>query len=101
MSHTVDVSRGRIYLSATLCDTYFRGIDAVIVIVRDATLQVMPVNQMAAGGCLLKVRNKAGDRIASAPDVFVEHGLLDWAAENLPVVWSSDDAALMIQILQE
>lgn len=98
MSARIDVRRGAIYLSAEVVHTYFRGIAAVIVLISENELQILPVHQMAAGGCLLKVRNAAGDRVASAPDVFHANGLGDFEVENLTVHWSSERGALVANI---
>ncbi|GAB5468373.1 MAG: hypothetical protein Kilf2KO_14030 [Rhodospirillales bacterium] len=98
MSARVAVRRGAIYLPASLVETYFRGVEAVVVLIRDGVLQILPVRQMAAGGCLLKVRNAAGDRVATAPDVFLEHGLDAWSAEALEARWSREAAALLIDL---
>ena len=57
MSATVAVRNGSVYLSASVVETYFRGIEAVIVLIRDGAVSILPVYQMAAGGCLLKMRN--------------------------------------------
>lgn len=95
MSTRIGVRDGSIYLSSDVIDTYFRGIDAVIVLMRDDTLQILPVRHMAAGGCLLKIRNAAGDRVASARDVFAANELLDWADPSLSASWSAQQGALL------
>ena len=101
MSTTVKIRSGSVYLSAAAYDTYFRGVEAVIMLIRDGTLQVLPVRQMAAGGCLLKIRNAAGDRVASAPDVFHANGLGDWEADDAVANWSSKRGALLIALPQD
>lgn len=101
MAAKIGVRAGSIYLTAETVDTYFRGIDAVIVLIRDEQLQILPVRQMAAGGCLLKVRNAAGDRVASAPDVFAENQLSGWQSEAVEAVWSSDLGALIAQLPEQ
>jgi hypothetical protein len=75
-------------------DTYFSGIDAVIVLIRDGELMVVPVHQASAGGCLLKVRNAAGDRVVQARDVFQDRDLLDFATDALAAGWRTDKGAL-------
>ena len=52
---TIAIRDGAIYLPCAVVDTYFRGIDAVIVLIQQDELLVMPVHQATAGGCLLKV----------------------------------------------
>ena len=98
MTARVDVRAGAVYLSAETYQTYFQGIEAVILLIRDGSLQILPVRQMAAGGCLLKVRNAAGDRVASAPDVFHANGLGDWKASGLEASWSSEQGALLVPL---
>ncbi|MEQ8503900.1 MAG: hypothetical protein RIB80_01145 [Rhodospirillales bacterium] len=96
--HTADIRAGKVYLSAALCETYFKGIEAVIVLIRDGCVHVLPVHQMAAGGCLLKVRNVQGDRVASAPDVFLANKMDDLERKDVPARWSTEDGALILQI---
>lgn len=98
MTAKVDVRAGAVYLSAETYRTYFLEVEAVILLIRDGTLQILPVRQMAAGGCLLKVRNAAGDRVASAPDVFHANGLGDWESSGLTARWSAEQGALLIPL---
>ena len=90
----ISVRAGAVYLPAALADKYFRGIDAVIVLIRDGQLMILPVQQATAGGCLLKIRNAAGDRVAQARDVFQNMELLDLETENLAARWDSEAGAL-------
>ena len=94
----MDIRRGAVYLPADLCARHFDGVDAVIVLIRDRRLMVLPVMQATAGGCLLKTRNARGDRVALAPDVFAANGLDDFGAENLPARWSAEEAALIVTL---
>ena len=98
MAVTVDIRRGSVYLPAAVVDTYFAGIDNVIVIIRDGAVLVLPVHHAAAGGCLLKIRNAAGDRVAITPDVFAAHDLADFTAADLPAQWSATDGALRVPL---
>ena len=61
-------------------------------------MHILPVRQMATGGCLLKIRNAVGDRVASAPDVFEANELLHWRAEDLTASWSREDGALVVPL---
>ena len=94
MSAVISIRQGAVYLSAEVVGTYFSGIDAVIVLIRDGVLMVMPVHQATAGGCLLKLRNASGDRVASARDVFQDQGLLDLVAVDIAAQWVSESGAL-------
>ena len=98
MTARLDVRAGAVYLPAAVVETYFTGIDTVILLIRDGCLQILPVHRMAAGGCLLKVRNAAGDRVAVAPDVFHANGLGDWSAEGLDARWSAEQGALLVNL---
>ena len=98
MTARVDVRRGSVYLRAQDYDTYFAGVAAVILLIRDGTLQILPVRQMAAGGCLLKIRNAAGDRVATAPDVFAANDLGAWCEEGLAARWSPGQGALLVDL---
>ncbi len=99
MTVRVAVRNGSVYLPAAVVDAYFRGIAAVIILIRETDLLVLPVRQAAAGGCLLKIRNAAGDRVASAPDVFAANWLDNWTGSDLPAQWSSDQCALVIPLI--
>ena len=97
-AQVVDVRRGSVYLPAALCARYFRDLDAVIVLIRDGRLMILPVMRMAAGGCLLKIRNARGDRVAAAPDVFEASGLGGLEARGLAARWSVEEAALIVDL---
>lgn len=94
----IAVRHGAIYLPAKIVDTYFRGIDAVIVLLQEGELMILPVHQATAGGCLLKIRNAAGDRVAQARDVFQDQEMLDITVENLAVAWDSGRGALCAKL---
>jgi len=94
MSGAVSIYEGSIYLPNQLVDTYFRGIDAVIVLIQQGELMVMPVHQATSGGSLLKIKNAAGDRVVQARDVFQNQDMLDFRTDNLAVNWSTEKSAL-------
>jgi len=96
--NTIDIVRGTVRFPAAVASTFFSGVDAVAVLIDDATLRILPIHQAAGGGCLLKQRNAAGDKVASAFDVFENNGLGDFEALGLPVLWSTKDAALLAQL---
>lgn len=101
MGAKLNIQSGSIYLMAEDYQAYFQGLEAVIVLIRDQALHIMPVQQMTAGGYLLKMRNAKGDRVVAAPDVFFEHGLAEWTATNLEATWSSDLGALVCPLAQK
>jgi hypothetical protein len=82
-------------LSCEVYDRYFAGLETVILLCRDGDLCILPVKHAAAGGYLLKLRNKAGDRVVYAPDFFREQGVDDGTALELSVVWSTERGALV------
>ena len=94
----ISVRDGSIYLPADVVDRYFRGIDAVIVLIDEGELMILPVHQATSGGCLLKLRNAAGDRVVQARDVFQDREILDYSVDNLNVVWKSEKGALCAMI---
>lgn len=98
MSIKISVRRGSIYLSAEAVNTYFPGLEAVIVIIRDGELCVLPVQHVSAGGCLLKIRNSSGDCVAAALDVFAANGLEEWVQDDLEAAWDSSKAALVCSL---
>ncbi len=98
MTTTVDIRRGAVYIAANVAETYFRGIEAVIVLISDGAVRILPVHAMAAGGCVLKRRTAAGDRVARAPDAFLANGLLEWEASGLHAEWSSAEGALIVRL---
>ncbi len=98
MTPHINIKDGSIYMPAAVADTYFQGIEAVIVLIRDQALHVLPVSQMESGGCFLKRRNAAGDRVAIAPDVFHANDLGALSCEALPARWSAENGALVADL---
>ena len=92
---TVRVKGGALYMTCDVYDRYFVGLETVILLRRDNDLCILPVRHAAAGGYLLKLRNKAGDRVVHAPDFFREYGVNEDVTLNLSVVWSSERGALV------
>ncbi|MES2335676.1 MAG: hypothetical protein V4551_13465 [Pseudomonadota bacterium] len=98
MSSGIAVRDGSVYLPASVVETYLQGVAAVVVLIRDQTLMVLPVHHATAGGCLLKLRNAAGDRVAQARDVFQDQGLLGMTVFDLPIHWNTEMCALCAPI---
>lgn len=98
MTAVLSVRDGSVYLPAAVVETYFRRIASVVVLIRDGRLMILPVHQATAGGCLLKLRNAAGDRVAQARDVFQDRGLLGLSVTDLPANWISDQGALCAEL---
>lgn len=92
---TITLKSGALYMTCDIYDRYFAGLETVILLRRDNDLCILPVRHAAAGGYLLKLRNKAGDRVVHAPDFFREYGVDEATILNLSVVWSSERGALV------
>jgi hypothetical protein len=91
----VTLRRGALYLARDTYDRYFSGLETVILLRSDRDLCILPVRHAAAGGYLLKVRNRAGDRVVHAPDFFRECGIDDNASLEITVEWSGERGALV------
>lgn len=91
---SIAVRGGSLYLDAAVYDRYFSGLDAVILLRRERDLFVMPVRNTAGGGYLLKLRNKAGDRIINAMDFFREQGLDESRSYSFDTAWDQKMSAL-------
>jgi hypothetical protein len=91
---TIHLRRGRLYLERALCERYFAGLQALVLLRRDDDLVLMPVRHAAAGGYVLKQRNAAGDRVVDAADFFRQHGIGDAAELTLAVAWKPELAGL-------
>jgi hypothetical protein len=98
MTAWIGVRDGSVYLPAAVVATYFRGIDTVVVMIRGSRLMILPVHQATAGGCLLKRRNAAGDRVAQARDAFLDRGLSHLSIPELPAWWVSAEGALCAEL---
>jgi hypothetical protein len=104
MSHpkpAVVLRRGSLRLSREVYDTYFAGLEAVVLLPRDGSLHILPVRHAGGGGYLLKVVNAAGDRAVHAADLLrslqVDEACIEGTRElTLAARWSSSDAALVI-----
>ena len=92
---TITLRQGTLHLSCATYERYFAGLEGVILLRRDRDLCILPVRHAAAGGYLLKVRNKAGDRVVHAPDFFRAQNVDDSIALTLTVSWSAERGALI------
>jgi hypothetical protein len=92
---TVTLKRGGLYLSRSVYERYFAGLETIVLIRRERDLLLLPVRHAAAGGYLLKRRNGAGDRVVNAPDFFRAQGFDDETAREFVVAWDSKRAALV------
>lgn len=95
MPSSVILKEGALYISNEMYGRFFAGLEAVILLRRESDLLILPVRHAAAGGYLLKIRNRTGDRVVNAPDFFRENGLGDASTHEFSVTWSNDRAALV------
>ncbi len=98
----VSLRRGSLRLSRGVYDTYFAGLDAVVLLAREGNLNILPVRHAGGGGHLLKTLNSAGDRVIHAGDLLrifgVREELLEGDEEGaFSARWSSDAAALVVE----
>ena len=93
----VRIAAANIYLAREICDTFFPGIASVALVAREVRLLVVPVVQDSAGGTLLKVRNRHGDRVIHAQEFFRDKGFAEDALEQaVKASWSPESAALVL-----
>ncbi len=97
LSHvpTIQIARGRIHVERALFERFFAGTSQVALLRDGADLAVLPVHQAAAGGYLVKLRNRAGDRVIDAADFLRGEGLDDHVERSVPVTWSEPRSALI------
>lgn len=96
MPCTITIQDGALYLSRDVYTRFFDHLESVILLRRGDDLCVLPVRQTAAGGYLLKVRNRAGDRVIHAPDFFRQNGFPEHSRTEFTAEWSSTDGALIV-----
>lgn len=95
------VAHGNLYLSREICDTYFRGVVAVALLLRGQDVLIVPLTPQSGGGILLKQKNARGDRVIHAQEFFRDKGLLeDFEPRTAAVSWSSESAALVVSGLR-
>ncbi len=78
---------GNLYLSAETHQRLLRGKQTVILLRDGADLQILPVAHAAAGGYLIKLRNRAGDRVIDAAEFFRGQGREDDTETQLTLTW--------------
>lgn len=96
MPCTINIQDGALYLSRDVYTRFFDHLESVILLRRGNDLCVLPVRQTASGGYLLKVRNRAGDRVVHAPDFFRQNGFPEHSQTEFEAEWSSTHGALIV-----
>ena len=93
---TIRIRNSSLYLPYALYQNYFSGLDAVILLLHESRLLILPVRHPGGGGLLMKVRNLQGDRVIHALEFFRDHDIDDTLDQEYPVRWDSENAALII-----
>lgn len=82
---------GYLHLPADLAQRYFPN-DALVAMVRDGELWLLPTRGPAAGGLFLKQRNRQGDRSVLMRDVLPPGTLPGWRTAH----WDEERGALRV-----
>ncbi|MGA2551939.1 MAG: hypothetical protein ABSF50_17465 [Burkholderiaceae bacterium] len=91
------VARGNIYLSSALCALFFPHAPCVALIEREGHVLIVPLIEQSAGGLLLKLRNRAGDRVIHAQEFLRQRSDLGEFDEHIVKVrWSQEWSALVL-----
>jgi hypothetical protein len=93
----IRIGEGGIYLSASVCEQYFGGVEAVILLRWENDIGILPVRHAAAGGYLLKRRNLAGDCLVFAPEFFEHVSRRNAPVECFEAQWDDGRAALLVR----
>jgi len=91
---SITLRRGSLYLSAEIYLKYFAGLEAVVLLERDAHLYIMPVRNASGGGYLLKLKDSNGSRIINAMDFFRDRGKDSFDEIIVNVFWDQEMSAL-------
>ena len=86
---------GSLHIPHAIYDEYLSGSDAAILLIRDGTTLLMPV-QSAAGGILLKVRNRAGDRVMHLGEFMSANGIDTTRPSSVTASWNSEYSGLAL-----
>ncbi|MEM9387307.1 MAG: hypothetical protein AAGA68_19770 [Pseudomonadota bacterium] len=87
---------GSIYLSAEAYAQYLPGLTAVALLERDGELVLLPVRQEGAGGSMIKLVNKRGDRVIPAREYLASCGIPEDVRFPKRCRWDDELAALRL-----
>ncbi|MCS7289101.1 MAG: hydrogenase maturation protease [Roseiflexus sp.] len=85
--------KGYLHLPVDLAQRYFPN-DALVAMVRDGELWLLPTRGPAAGGLLLKQRNRQGDRSVLIRDVLPPDTSPGWRTAH----WDDEHGALRVAL---
>jgi len=97
--HVIRIADGNLYIDKNVYDTYFKNIESVALLFQSPLVLIMPVQQPGNGGMLLKIRTARGDRVLNIFE-FLENNNLQKLECIVPVVWSTENAALTFEMNQ-
>lgn len=93
----VRIRGGSLYLEANVYAAYFAGLESLVLLRQEDKMLMLPVRHAAAGGLLLKIRTRQGDRVVHAREFLSEGGLDEQQEWTLPAHWDSQCQALVAQ----
>ncbi len=96
-SASVRIHGGSLYLEASVYSAYFSGLESLVLLRQEDKMLMLPVRHAAAGGLLLKIRNRQGDRVVHAREFLSEEGLDEQQEWTLPVHWDGRCQALVAE----
>jgi len=97
--HVIRIANGNLYIDKYVYETYFKNIESVALLSKPPLVLIMPVQQAGNGGMLLKIRTACGDRVLNILE-FLEHNNMQGLECTVPVVWSTENAALTFEMIQ-
>jgi len=97
-SPSIRIRNGSLYLDLELYQTYFKGLESVILLRQNGKILILPVMHPGGGGTLIKIRNARGDRVIHAQEFFRDHGFDEFVDQVLSARWNAGMAALEIEI---
>ena len=91
------IKNGNLYIDHALYDTHLSPADSVVLLLKECTYYILPVQQ-TAGGLLMKVRNIRGDRVIHAQEFLQGNGIDDNCEIAINVQWDAQAAALIFRL---
>ncbi len=95
---TICIDKGNLYLDAEIYSSFFAGLETIALLQNEHGFFILPVNNQASGGRLMKVRNKKGDRVVTATDFLEKCGVCYDSMLCVPVSWDSNLSALFVEL---
>jgi hydrogenase maturation protease len=93
---SIRIAGGSFHLSAELYERYFHGLSAIAIASLNGQIALMPLQEQAGGGLLVKVRNARGDRVVHAREFLREQEVEESDEHEVPAEWHPELAALLV-----